>query len=177
MTGGTMPRRAVTSAEIARPVGPFSPAVESDGSLYLSGQVAQDPVTGELIDGDAAAQTEQILRNAAAVLRAGGKSLADVVKVGVFLTDMADFQPMNAIYARHFEAPYPARTTVGGEGSAAWRESRDGLRGTVGRGPRVLRRRKDRRGVVGPAALARGCAHAANRHRRQWPDRYGHDPS
>jgi 2-iminobutanoate/2-iminopropanoate deaminase len=108
-----MPRTAVTTGRIARPAGPFSPAVECDGSLYLSGQVAQDPITGTLIDGDVAAQTEQILRNATAILQAGGKDLDDVVKVGVFLTDMADFQAMNAIYARHFDAPYPARTTVG----------------------------------------------------------------
>ncbi|HEY7612965.1 MAG TPA: Rid family detoxifying hydrolase [Gemmatimonadales bacterium] len=107
-----MPKRAVTTSEIAPPVGPFSPAVGRDGSLYLSGQVAQDPVSGRLIEGDVAAQTEQLLRNAAAVLRAGGKSLADVVRVGVFLTDMADFQAMNVVYARHFDLPYPARTTV-----------------------------------------------------------------
>jgi 2-iminobutanoate/2-iminopropanoate deaminase len=108
-----MPKRALTTEKIARPVGPFSPAVECDGALYLSGQVAQDPVSGALIEGDAAVQTEQILRNAAAVLQAGGKTLSDVVKVGVFLTDMADFQTVNAVYARHFETPYPARTTVG----------------------------------------------------------------
>jgi 2-iminobutanoate/2-iminopropanoate deaminase len=107
-----MPKGVVTSTEIAPPVGPFSPAVECEGSLYLSGQVAQDPVSGRLIDGDVAEQTEQVLRNAAAVLRAGGRSLSEVVRVGVFLTDMADFQAMNAVYARHFEAPYPARTTV-----------------------------------------------------------------
>ena len=108
-----MPRTAVTSGRFAPPVGPFSPAVAYDGSLYVSGQVAQDPVTGVLIDGDVAEQTEQILRNAAAVLRAGGKELSDVVRVGVFLTDMADFQTMNAAYAGHFQPPYPARTTVG----------------------------------------------------------------
>ena len=107
-----MPKDAVTTKEIAPPVGPFSPAVESDGSLYVSGQVAQDPASGKLVDGDVAAQTERILRNAAAVLRVGGKSLSDVVKVGVFLTDITDFPAMNAVYARHFEAPYPARTTV-----------------------------------------------------------------
>ena len=107
-----MPKGAVITSEIAPPVGPFSPAVECDGSLYLSGQVAQDPASGRLIGGDVAEQTEQVLRNAAAVLRAGGKSLSDVVRVGVFLTDMADFQAMNAVYARHFEPPYPARTTV-----------------------------------------------------------------
>jgi 2-iminobutanoate/2-iminopropanoate deaminase len=108
-----MPKGAVTTTNVARPVGPFSPAVESDGSVFVSGQVAQDPMSGMLVDGDVAAQTEQILRNAAAVLEAAGKDLSDVVKVGVFLTDMADFPAMNAVYARHFEAPYPARTTVG----------------------------------------------------------------
>jgi 2-iminobutanoate/2-iminopropanoate deaminase len=108
-----MRKRAVTSAKIARPVGPFSPAIECDGCIYVSGQVAQDPVTGALIDGDVAAQTEQVLRNATAVLEAAGKDLSDVVRVGVFLIDMADFQTMNAVYARQFASPYPARTTVG----------------------------------------------------------------
>jgi 2-iminobutanoate/2-iminopropanoate deaminase len=102
----------ITTDKIAAPVGPFSPAVVSDGSLYLSGQVAQDPVSGKLIGGDTAQQTDQILRNAGALLQAAGKGFADVVKVGVFLTDMGDFQAMNAVYARYFEAPYPARTTV-----------------------------------------------------------------
>jgi 2-iminobutanoate/2-iminopropanoate deaminase len=110
--GYVMPRAAVTTGTIASPVGPFSPAVENAGSLYLSGQVAQDPGSGKLIEGDIAAQTEQILRNATAILQAAGKDLSDVVRVGVFLTDMADLQAMNATYARHFEAPYPARTTV-----------------------------------------------------------------
>lgn len=107
-----MTRAAVTTERIAPPAGPFSPAVQHDGSLYLSGQVAQDPVSGNLVDGDAALQTERILRNAAAILQAAGKDLSDVIKVGVFLTDMADFRAMNAAYARHFETPYPARTTV-----------------------------------------------------------------
>lgn len=108
-----MAKAAVTTSEIAPPVGPFSPAVVSGGSLYLSGQVAQDPASGQLIGGDTAQQTDRILRNAAAVLQAAGKGFSDVVKVGVFLTDMADFQAMNAVYAKYFEAPYPARTTVG----------------------------------------------------------------
>ncbi len=108
-----MERRAVTTDRIAPPVGPFSPAVRVGDTLYLSGQVAQDPATGRLIDADVTRQTEQILTNIEAVLQAGGFSLRDIVKVGVFLTDMRNFQAMNAVYARRFEAPYPARTTVG----------------------------------------------------------------
>ena len=108
-----MAKAVIATDKIAAPVGPFSPAVVSDGSLYLSGQVAQDPVSGKLIGGDTAQQTDQILRNAGVLLHAAGKDFADVVKVGVFLTHMDDFQAMNAVYGRYFESPYPARTTVG----------------------------------------------------------------
>ncbi len=107
-----MARDVVTTDEISAPVGPFSPAVRSGESVYLSGQVAQDPASGRLIQGDVAQQTEQILKNVEAVLRAEGKTLSDVVRVGVFLTDMRDFQAMNTVYGRIFQAPYPARTTV-----------------------------------------------------------------
>lgn len=107
-----MERRAVTTDRIAPPVGPFSPAIRVGDTLYLSGQVAQDLATGRLIAADVTRQTEQILTNIEAVLQAGGFSLRDIVKVGVFLTDMQNFQAMNAVYARRFEAPYPARTTV-----------------------------------------------------------------
>jgi 2-iminobutanoate/2-iminopropanoate deaminase len=95
------------------PVGPFSMAVHGGDLLFLSGQVAQDPTTGKLIDGDAGRQTRQILSNIAVVLAAAGKGLADVVRVGVYLTDMADFAAMNEEYGRHFAAPFPARTTIG----------------------------------------------------------------
>src|SRR6202035_2068303 len=101
-----------TTDRIAVPVGPFSPAVRAGEFVYLSGQVAQDATTGRLIAGDVAVQTEQIFKNLEAVLRAAGKTFADVVKVSVYLTDMADFAAMNVVYGRHFEAPYPARTTV-----------------------------------------------------------------
>jgi 2-iminobutanoate/2-iminopropanoate deaminase len=105
-------RHAITTDRIAPSGGPFSPAVESDGSnLYVSGQVGQDPATGLLVDG-VVWQTEQILRNVAAILEAAGRSFADVLRVGVFLTDIADFDAMNAVYVRSFDVPYPARTTV-----------------------------------------------------------------
>lgn len=108
-----MTRNAVTSDGLAAPAGPFSLAVRGGGLLFVSGQVAQDPATGELIDGDAAEQTDQILRNLATALEAAGKSLADVVRVGVYLTDMADFTAMNEAFRRSFTEPYPARTTIG----------------------------------------------------------------
>jgi 2-iminobutanoate/2-iminopropanoate deaminase len=108
-----MTRNPVTSDKLATPVGPFSLATRGGDALFVSGQVAQDPATGTLIDGDVSRQAEQVLRNLAAVLEAAGKDLGDVVRVGVYLTDMADFAAMNEVYSRHFEAPYPARTAIG----------------------------------------------------------------
>ena len=107
-----MPREACTTDRIAAPVGPFSPGVRVGEFVYISGQVAQDPTTGRLVGGDVVAQTEQIFRNLDALLRSAGKTFSDVIKASVFLTDMSDFTAMNAVYGRHFEAPYPARTTV-----------------------------------------------------------------
>jgi len=108
-----MARRTVSSDRIAPSVGPFSAAVWGGDFLFLSGQVALDPQSAKLIEGDVAAQTAQVFRNAGEVLAAAGKSFADVVKTNVFLTDMANFAAMNAVYGKHFEAPYPARTTIG----------------------------------------------------------------
>jgi 2-iminobutanoate/2-iminopropanoate deaminase len=107
-----MPKQAVVTDKIARPIGPFSPAIVDNGRIYTSGQVAQDPNTGKLIDGGVAAQTAQAIHNIEAVLAAAGKSLGDVVKVNVYLTDMKSFTEMNGVYAEFFRAPYPARTTV-----------------------------------------------------------------
>jgi 2-iminobutanoate/2-iminopropanoate deaminase len=107
-----MARSAITTDKIAKPVGPFSSAVRAGDTLYLSGQVAQDPATGKLIAGDVAAQTERIFRNIEAVLHAAKLSLEHVIKVTVYLTDMKDFAAMNEVYGRQFSAPPPARTTV-----------------------------------------------------------------
>ncbi len=107
-----MPREVITSDEIAPPAGPFSAGVRAGEFLFLSGQVAVNPASGQLMAGDVGAQTEQVLHNLGALLRAAGRSLGDVVRVNVYLTDMGDFQRMNAVYARYFAAPYPARTTV-----------------------------------------------------------------
>ena len=108
-----MARETFTSDRIGPAAGPFSQAVRGGDALYLSGQVGRDPATGRLAEGGVAAQAEQALRNLTAVLEAAGRTLDDVVRVGVYLTDMGDFAAMNEVYARAFEPPYPARTTIG----------------------------------------------------------------
>jgi 2-iminobutanoate/2-iminopropanoate deaminase len=108
-----MSKTAITSPELTPPAGPFSQAVEVAGFLYLSGQVAQDPATGKLTPGGVVAETEQVFLNAAAVLRAAAMDFDDVISVRVFLTRIEDYQAINAIYARHFSEPFPARTAVG----------------------------------------------------------------
>ena len=108
-----MIKTAITSPELSPPVGPFSPAIEAGGFLYLSGQVGQDPATGKVVEGGIEAETERVFQNIAALLKAAGRGFDDVVRVGVYLTSIADFAAMNAIYARHFSQPFPARTTIG----------------------------------------------------------------
>src|SRR5438046_10743596 len=108
-----MSQTAITSPELTPPVGPFSQAILVDGFLYSSGQVAQDPTTGTLTPGGVVAEAEQVFSNAAAVLRAAGLGFDDVISVRVFLSRIEDYQAMNAIYARHFTEPFPARTAVG----------------------------------------------------------------
>ena len=108
-----MNKETITSAELAPPAGPFSQAIEVGGFLYLSGQVGQDPATGKVVEGGIVAETERLFQNLSAVLKAAGNSFDDVVCARVFLTNMSDFAAMNAIYAKHFSQPFPARTTIG----------------------------------------------------------------
>lgn len=107
-----MNKTAITSSELSSPVGPFSQAIEAGGFLYVSGQVGQDPATGKVVEGGIVAETERIFRNLAAVLKAAGKGFDDVVRAGVYLTNMSDFGAMNGVYAKHFNQPFPARTTI-----------------------------------------------------------------
>ena len=107
-----MSKTAITSPELAPPVGPFSQAVDTGGFIYFSGQVGQDPTTGKLVAGGIAAETERVFQNLSAVLKAAGKSFDDVVRAGVFLTNRSDYVTLNAVYARHFRQPFPARTTI-----------------------------------------------------------------
>jgi 2-iminobutanoate/2-iminopropanoate deaminase len=104
---------AIRSDKLAPPAGPFSPAVRSGGFIFFSGQVGQDPATGKLSEGGVEAEARQIFRNLASLLEAAGKSFGDVVRAGIFLTDIGEFAAVNDIYAEHFEPPFTARTTVG----------------------------------------------------------------
>ena len=107
-----MSKQMIKSAKLAAPVGPYSPAVRIDGLVYLSGQVGQDPSTGKIVEGGVERETEQIFAGLGSVLEAAGLTFADVIRVGVFLTDMASYAAVNSIYARFFHEPFPARTTV-----------------------------------------------------------------
>lgn len=107
-----MPRITVQSPA-AGTSGPYSHGVWSGDLLYLSGQAGVDPATGRLISSEIDAQTQQCFRNLFGVLAAAGLAPGQVIKVNVYLADMADFAAMNGVYAAQFEKPYPARTTVG----------------------------------------------------------------
>ena len=107
-----MTRDAIQTTGAPAAVGPYSQAIAVDGFVFCSGQAALDPVTGVLAEGGIEAETEVVLSNLTAVLEAAGCGWGDVIKSTVFLTDMADFAAMNAIYARFVTEPKPARSTV-----------------------------------------------------------------
>jgi 2-iminobutanoate/2-iminopropanoate deaminase len=93
-------------------IGPYSQAIRANGFVFLSGQIPLDPKTQQVVEGDAAVQTERVLENLKGVVEAAGSSLQRVVKTTVFLADMNDFAAMNEVYARYFAAHPPARSTV-----------------------------------------------------------------
>lgn len=105
-------REVITSNDAPKSIGPFSQAIRANGFVFVSGQVALDPATQKVVEGDVALQTAQILRNLTAILAAAGTTLANVVQARVFLRDMGDFAAMNAVYAQAFPTAPPARTTV-----------------------------------------------------------------
>lgn len=109
-----MPRNVIELDNPALKDLPFSAGVRAGGLIYFSGQVGLDPATGKLAEGGAAAETAQVMRNIADTLKAAGKSLDDVVKANIYLSDIAgDYAAMNEAYAAALEKPYPARTCVG----------------------------------------------------------------
>jgi 2-iminobutanoate/2-iminopropanoate deaminase len=105
-------KQAVSSPDAPKAIGPYSQAVRAGQLLFVSGQVPLDPATGQIVAGDIETQTRRVFDNLAAVLKAGGRSFADVVRTTVFLADMNDFTAVNDVYGTYFSAPYPARATV-----------------------------------------------------------------
>ena len=109
-------RQVIATDDAPKAIGPYSQAIKANGFVFVSGQIAIDPATQQLIDGDVAAQTDRVLQNLSAILTTAGTSLAQVVKTTVFLKTMADFAAMNEVYARYFPAEPPARSTVAAAG-------------------------------------------------------------
>lgn len=109
-----MPNKAIIHTENApAAIGTYSQAVKVDNTVYLSGQIPLDVNTGNLVEGDFAAQAEQVFKNLAAVCDAAGGSLDHMVKVNLYLTDLANFPIVNEVMAKYFKQPYPARAAVG----------------------------------------------------------------
>ena len=109
-----MPRKSIQTDRAPKAIGPYSQAVQVDAGkmTFLSGQIPLDPRTGEVITGDAAAQTERVMENLKAVLAAAGLDFSHVVRCGLFLADLKDFATVNEVYGRYFAGPPPARSTI-----------------------------------------------------------------
>ena len=105
-------REIISTDNAPGAIGPYSQAIKTNGIVYCSGQIPIDPVTGEFVSNDVTEQTEQVLKNLSAVLKAAGSSLGNVVNTTVFLADMSDFAAMNEVYGRFFNENKPARATV-----------------------------------------------------------------
>ena len=105
-------RQQVTAPDAPKAMGAYSPAIKAGNLLFISGQIPVDPATGNLVQGDIAAQAEQVMRNLTALLRAAGASFTNVVRTTVYLADMDDFAGMNEVYSRYIVDPPPARATV-----------------------------------------------------------------
>ncbi|MEM8973442.1 MAG: Rid family detoxifying hydrolase [Pseudomonadota bacterium] len=106
-----MTKRAITAAPLEA-LGPYSLAIEDDGTLYISGQIHIDPSRGALLEGTIGEQTKQCLENLKSVLSSAGYDFSNIVKTTVFLVDMADFPAMNEVYATYMVEPFPARSTI-----------------------------------------------------------------
>jgi len=108
-----MKKEIVITNEAPKAIGTYSQAVKAGNTVYLSGQIPLDPVSGEMVAGEIRAQITRVFDNLAAVAKAAGGSLQDVVKLNVFLTDLKNFPQVNEIMAQYFKEPYPARAAVG----------------------------------------------------------------
>ena len=108
-----MTRKIVHTDQAPQAIGPYSQAVHAGATVYLSGQIPLDPASGEIVRGDITVQTRRVFDNLTAVCAAAGGSLADLVRVGIYLIDLGDFAAVNAVMAEYCAEPYPARSTIG----------------------------------------------------------------
>jgi reactive intermediate/imine deaminase len=107
-----MSRSIIATEQAPAAIGPYSQAVRAGNTVYFSGQIPLDPATGALVEGDISAQTRRVFDNLSAVAQAAGGSLAQIVRVGIYVTDLANFAAVNAVMADYFQQPYPARSTI-----------------------------------------------------------------
>ncbi len=107
-----MSRQIIETAQAPKAIGPYSQAVQSNRTVYFSGQIPLHPVSGELVGGDISAQTRRVFENLKAVCEAAGGSLSKLVRVGIYVTDLGDFVAVNAVMAEYCKPPYPARSTI-----------------------------------------------------------------
>lgn len=105
-------REVIATNDGPKAIGPYSQAVKANGFVFLSGQVALDPTTQQVVSGDITAQTERVLKNLSGILNAAGSSLEKVVRCTVFLKNMGEFTAMNEVYGKYFTSAWPARSTV-----------------------------------------------------------------
>jgi len=108
-----MSRQIVSTPTAPKAIGPYSQAVRCGNTVYFSGQIPLDPASGELVSGDITAQTRRVFENLKAVCAAAGGSLAQLARVGIYLTDLGNFAAVNAVMAEYCSEPYPARSTIG----------------------------------------------------------------
>lgn len=107
-----MSRSIISTDQAPAAIGPYSQAVRAGNTVYFSGQIPLDPATGNLVDGDITAQARRVFDNLTVVAQAAGGSLAQIVRVGIYVTDLANFAAVNAVMAEYFQQPYPARSTI-----------------------------------------------------------------
>jgi 2-iminobutanoate/2-iminopropanoate deaminase len=105
-------RDVISTKDAPQAIGPYSQAIKANGFVFVSGQVAIDPATQQVVDGDVATQTDRVLRNLSEILEAAGSGLGKVVRSGVYLKNMNDFAAMNTVYGKYFSSAPPARSTV-----------------------------------------------------------------
>ena len=108
-----MARLSIFTDQAPRAIGPYSQAVRAGNTVYLSGQIPLDPKSGELVAGDFALETRRVFDNLKAVAETAGDGFKDVVRITIYLTDLANFPKVNEVMAEYFKEPYPARVTIG----------------------------------------------------------------